>query len=370
MSGAVSLEPRLGRGGAAPADVFAPSERMSGAERAGLVVALAGHALLFALLSTGWSKPPAPPVPTTPPIEVSLVKEVTLEATAPPTVAPPAPSVAPDVGDPEDAAPAAPPPAPPEATPEPAVKPEPVKPAPAQPAPKPVKADRVAAAKPSPPPKPVPVARPAVVKPAAKPQPAAPAKLAAAAKPRPAAPAKVATAAKVQPAAAKPVARSSRLTGLGSSLAAGAKADATAPRARGRRLGDDIVAGLSADAPRRPAPAAAPGAKPGPFPTASIQQAIARQIQPCADRQVNPGPGANRIVTTLNIRLNPDGTLAATPRMVRQGGTDGENERYAQRVVDLGIAAFRGCTPLRLPADYYQTAAGGWSVLNYQWQLR
>ncbi|MFX6911415.1 hypothetical protein ABTH68_19310, partial [Acinetobacter baumannii] len=65
---------------------------------------------------------------------------------------------------------------------------------------------------------------------------------------------------------------------------------------------------------------------------ASIRDAIARQSQPCADRQVNPGPGANRIVTTLNLRLNPDGTLAATPSMVRQAGIDDENQRYAQRV--------------------------------------
>ena len=34
---------------------------------------------------------------------------------------------------------------------------------------------------------------------------------------------------------------------------------------------------------------------------------------------MNPGPGANAIVTMLNIRLNPDGTLAATPRMVLLG---------------------------------------------------
>ena len=42
----------------------------------------------------------------------------------------------------------------------------------------------------------------------------------------------------------------------------------------------------------------------------------------------------------------------------------------ARRVVDLGVAAFKGCTPLRLPAEFYQTAAGGWSNLNYVWKLR
>ncbi|MGL4312528.1 MAG: cell envelope biogenesis protein TolA, partial [Sphingomonas sp.] len=103
---------------------------------------------------------------------------------------------------------------------------------------------------------------------------------------------------------------------------------------------------------------------------ASIRDAIARQIQPCADRQVNPGPGANRIVTTLNLRLNPDGTLAGTPSVVRQTGLDDENQRYAQRVKDLGIAAFKGCAPLHLPPEFYATPNGGWGNINYNWQLR
>ncbi len=73
---------------------------------------------------------------------------------------------------------------------------------------------------------------------------------------------------------------------------------------------------------------------------------------------MNPGPGANEIVTTLNLRLNPDGTLAADPTVVRQSGLDGENNRYARRVIDLGVAAFKACAPLKLPSEYYQTANG------------
>ncbi|WP_375391445.1 cell envelope biogenesis protein TolA [uncultured Sphingomonas sp.] len=287
--------------------------------RSGLLVALAGHLLLLALLSLAWGqrRPPAAAWPQPQPLEVSLVKEVAPEATAPPSPTPPAPSVAPEQGTPEEAPP----------------------PAPAQPQPQP----KPAAVQPAPAPKPATIAKPA---------PAAPAK---------ATPAKPVTAA---------APRRSRLAGLAQELAAGAKADATASHARGHRLGDNLLAGLSADAPDRKASATAPAAKAGPYPTASIRQAIARQIQPCADRQVNPGPGANQIVTTLNLRLNPDGTLAATPHMVRQGGVDETNERYAQRVIDLGIAAFKGCTPLKLPAEYYQTASGGWSNINYQWTLR
>jgi len=101
---------------------------------------------------------------------------------------------------------------------------------------------------------------------------------------------------------------------------------------------------------------------------ADIGSAITRQVQPCADRQVDPGPGANRIVTTLNLKLNRDGSLAARPRMVRQSGLDDDNSRYAQRVADIAIAAFTGCSPLRgLPPELYDVPRG-WSnfTMNYR----
>jgi hypothetical protein len=101
---------------------------------------------------------------------------------------------------------------------------------------------------------------------------------------------------------------------------------------------------------------------------ADIGQAITRQVQPCADRQVDPGPGANRIVTTLNLRLNRDGSLATPPRVVRQGGLNDDNRRYAQRVADIAVAAFTGCSPLRgLPAELYDVPRG-WSnfTMNYR----
>jgi hypothetical protein len=100
---------------------------------------------------------------------------------------------------------------------------------------------------------------------------------------------------------------------------------------------------------------------------ADIASAIARQVQPCADQQVNPGPGAERIRTAINLKLNRDGSLAARPRVTGQTGVDDENRRYAARVADLAIATFVGCAPLRgLPQDLYAVPRG-WSnfTLNY-----
>lgn len=139
-------------------------------------------------------------------------------------------------------------------------------------------------------------------------------------------------------------------------------------RTRRSLIGDDILKGIGRDpSPSRSqrAPAAAMSAQAA----ADIGSAIRRQVQPCADRQVDPGPGASRIVTTINLRLNRDGSLAARPRVVRQGGLDDENRRYADRVADLAIASFVGCSPLRgLPQELYDVPRG-WSSFTMNYRL-
>jgi len=55
---------------------------------------------------------------------------------------------------------------------------------------------------------------------------------------------------------------------------------------------------------------------------------------------------------------------------VRQTGITEENARYKQRVIDLGIAAFKGCSPLKLPPEFYSTPSGGWNNINFNWKLQ
>ncbi|MBW6531733.1 cell envelope biogenesis protein TolA [Sphingomonas sp. RRHST34] len=324
---------------------------MERAEKIGLGVAAAGHILLFGLLSVGFLDTPNPIKLKQNPVEVSLVQEVGLEAAAPAATEPPSQRVSPEAGEPVDspppaAAPPAPVPAPaplPEPRPEPRPEPKPAPPKPVPPKPAPPK--------PAPAPKPEP-------KPQPKPKPA-PAAEKAPSKPAPT---------KQQSAASAP---SKAKAPAAAAKGAGKTETAKAERPKGGRLGSDFLKGLTAEkssAKESDAPPSA--ARVDARALAGIQQAIARQIQPCADRQVDPGPGANQIVTTLNLRLNRDGTLAAVPTVVRQSGVDDDNQRYARRVVDLGVAAFKGCSPLKLPAEYYATANGGWSNINYNWKLR
>lgn len=296
---------------------------MERAEKIGLGLAAAGHAVLFGLLSVGFLATPNPLKLAPTPIDVSLVDDVGLEQQSPTPNVEPAQSVAPEEGAPEDAAP----PAPVEAPPEPESAP-----------PQPV-------AKPAPAPKPVP---------APKPQPRRPTPAAEKAAPAKTAPAKVASDA----ASAKPTA----------TRGTGKSATATAARPRGSRLGNDFLKGLS-DRPSISRSEAAPGAKMGAQAAADIGSAIQRQVQPCANRQVNPGPGASRIRVTINLRLNRDGSLAARPRVVGHTGVDDENSRYVDRVDDLAIASFVGCSPLRgLPEELYDVQ-NGWSNFTLRYKL-
>jgi hypothetical protein len=142
------------------------------------------------------------------------------------------------------------------------------------------------------------------------------------------------------------------------------------PAPRVSRIGDDFLKGIRQDAPARSAaPAQASAATVSPSAMAGIVQAIRRLVQPCAERQVNPGEGASRIRVRLRLRLLRNGRLRGPPQVVGTSGVDDENARYEERVKDLAVATFVGCAPLTgLPPELYETESGkGWSdfIMNY-----
>ena len=141
----------------------------------------------------------------------------------------------------------------------------------------------------------------------------------------------------------------------------------TAPKAS--RIGADFLKGIAADAPSRSNAPPHTAVTVSASAMAGIVQAIRRQVQPCADRQVNPGPGASRIKVKLRLQLMLSGRLKRPPEVLATTGIDDENSRYEQRVRDLAVATFVGCSPLSgLPPDLYETTSGrGWSdfVMNY-----
>jgi len=138
---------------------------------------------------------------------------------------------------------------------------------------------------------------------------------------------------------------------------------------RTARIGDDFLKGIADNSPST-APARPAAASVSPAAMAGIAQAIRRQVQPCADRQVNPGPGANKIRVKLRLAFSRSGRLTSPPEVVSTSGVDDDNMRYEERVKDLAVAIVSGCSPINgLPQDLYQTANGGWSNFNMTYSL-
>jgi len=280
-------------------------------------LSLLAHIVLFTILSL---LPPSPPPPPVVPMDVTIADDVGLKAGAPNTTVDPAESKAPDIGNPEDSAPPAPA--------EDKAEPAPPKPQPDA----------------APPPKPAPVAKPEPKKPA----PPAP-------KPAPKAQPKPAVAAPAKP-EVKP--------GKGT----GSTANAIKPKARGLNFGSDYFKGAST----KPSPATGTAPKSATMSQQAamdIGQKIKQQVQPCANRQVNPGPGAERIRVTIRLKINRDGTLASKPMIVGHDGVDDDNRRYQRQVDDRAIATFMGCQPLRgLPPELYDVP-NGWSDFSLRYKL-
>ena len=137
---------------------------------------------------------------------------------------------------------------------------------------------------------------------------------------------------------------------------------------RASRIGADFLKGI-ADAPAATAPVRAAAPTVSASAMAGIQQAIIRQVQPCANRQVNPGPGASRINVRLHLMLDRRGRLTSPPQVIGTTGVDDDNSRYEERVKDLAVTIIAGCSPITgLPQELYKTANGqGWGnfVMKY-----
>lgn len=136
-------------------------------------------------------------------------------------------------------------------------------------------------------------------------------------------------------------------------------------RSGGSRLGDNFLdgAGSSTTTSETRVPASQIGASA----KASLVQAIARRIKP---RWEPPsGPEVEQITTFLRFRLNPDGSLAGRPEMVRQTGVNDTNRAQAGRHAEQAIRAVQLAAPFDdLPERYYEA----WKLVgpfSFDWRL-
>lgn len=178
------------------------------------------------------------------------------------------------------------------------------------------------APEPAPAPEPTPEPKPVV-----KPQPVAQPK------PRPSAVAKPAPTASAK-AAPKPVAK---------------PAPPAVSKGGGSRIGNDFLKGASSG--ERKASDALPASEVGADARASLSQAIGRQLKP--HWSAPQGVDADLLVTVLTFELNPDGSLASAPRVVRQEGITDANRPQAGRHAEQAIRSVQLAAPFDLPPQYY-----------------
>lgn len=132
--------------------------------------------------------------------------------------------------------------------------------------------------------------------------------------------------------------------------AANAPPPKTVARPGASRIGDDFLKG---------APGGTAKAAPGPPPAATIGPAVRSALAGAISRQLKPkwvapqGAEAELLVTILSWDLNPDGSLAGNPRLVRQEGITDANRAQAARHVEQAIRAVRLAAPFNLPDELY-----------------
>jgi hypothetical protein len=141
------------------------------------------------------------------------------------------------------------------------------------------------------------------------------------------------------------------------------------PASRVSRIGDDFLKGIADSQSQSSAPAKPTAATFSATARASIGQAILRQVQPCADRQPYIGEGANQVRLTLNLKLARNGRLIRPPVVLRTAGDPDLRAKYGELLEDQVRRIFADCTPLRLPAELYDTPDGGWNDFTFTYRV-
>jgi type IV secretory pathway VirB10-like protein len=131
-----------------------------------------------------------------------------------------------------------------------------------------------------------------------------------------------------------------------------AKADKNKPR-RAAMLGD-VLKGLDAPTKSDSTSTAASGNAPlSPEAARALRAEITRQLKPYW--RAPTGVDADKLITVLTWRLNPDGTLASGPTLVKQDGKTASNFPQQQLHIEAAIRAVRAATPFKLPPDLYDS---------------
>jgi hypothetical protein len=118
-------------------------------------------------------------------------------------------------------------------------------------------------------------------------------------------------------------------------------------RPTGRLSG--IINGLS-DSPTQSQSTATPAAEIGPQVRSALAAEIIRQIKP--HWVVPTGADVDKLKTTVEVQLNPDGSISGQPRVTQTGITD-TNRAQAQLHRERAVRAVQLAAPFKLPPEFY-----------------
>jgi outer membrane biosynthesis protein TonB len=136
-----------------------------------------------------------------------------------------------------------------------------------------------------------------------------------------------------------------------------------AARPTGRLSG--IVDGLT-DQPSKGKATRPPATQIGAAVQSSVFAEIRRQVKP--HWRSPTGADVNLLITQVEVRLRPDGSLAAEPRIIRQTGVNESNKPQQQLHGERAINAIKLAAPFKnLPDEYYEAWKG--FVLSFDRRL-
>ena len=97
----------------------------------------------------------------------------------------------------------------------------------------------------------------------------------------------------------------------------------------------------------------------------SLRDALVGMLQQQIERCYSAPPGAAQgvVLPMLDIRLNPNGSLAAEPRIMR-GGASAVDQSIAQ----AALRAVRRCAPYKIPAQY-APYYNDWKAINAEFEF-
>jgi len=127
--------------------------------------------------------------------------------------------------------------------------------------------------------------------------------------------------------------------------------------ARAPRLGDNFLEGVT-DRPSTSRSQESPASVAGPAVVASLKREVYRQLKP--HWQAPSGADVEQLRTELSIRLDQNGNIIGTPRVIRTTGETPSNANQIKLHQERAVKAAQLAAPFDLPAQYYDA----WKLLE------